>query len=141
VLRVVLDPGVLVSAVLATGGPPAEIVDRWREGEFDVIVSPKLLDELEGVLLRPRFRTAVDESTARTFVTALSAEALFVEDPDDPPAVTPDPNDDYLMALASTARADAVVSGDAHLTGMVAPEPPVLTPRQLLGRLDELPSI
>lgn len=135
-LRVVLDPGVLVSAVLAAGGAPAQIVDRWREGTFDLIVSPKLLDELEEVLLRPKFRRAVEESDARSYVDALRGEAVLVVDPDDPPAVTTDPDDDYLMALAAAADADLLVSGDEHLTGLAAPEVPILKPRQFLKELD-----
>lgn len=135
-LRVVLDPGVLVSAVLAAGGPPAEIVERWRDGEFDLVVSPKLLDELEEVLLRPKFRETVDESDARSYVEAIRGEAVLVDDPDQPPAVTPDPDDDYLIALGAAADADVLVSGDTHLTELAAPAVTVLNPRQFLEELD-----
>jgi uncharacterized protein len=131
-LRVVLDPGVLVSAVLATGGPPAEIVERWRDGEFDLVVSPNLLEELEEVLLRAKFRPAVEESDARAYVAALRSEAILVDDPGDPPAVARDRGDDYLVALASAAGASALVSGDAHITELSLPQLSVLTPRQFL---------
>jgi predicted nucleic acid-binding protein len=49
--------------------------------------------------------------------------------------VTPDRGHDYLVALARAARADVLVSGDAHLTGLPDPDPPVLTPRGFLDRL------
>jgi len=136
VLRVVADPGVLVSAVLTRTGPPAELIDRWREGEFDLVVSPKLLGELEEVLLRPKFRPSVSEDDVRDYVDGLLAEALVVTDPDEPPAVTPDPDDDYLVALAVAAGADVIVSGDAHLTELENPPTPVVTPRQFVDRLD-----
>lgn len=135
-LRVVLDPGVLVSAVLARGGPPAQIVDRWRDGEFDLIVSPHLLEELGEVLLRRRFRRFVDESDVPLYVEALRGEAVLVNDPDDPPAVTPDPDDDYLIALAETGDADVIVSGDAHLTELDRPAVVVMRPRAFLSELD-----
>lgn len=134
-LRVVADPGVLVSAVLSATGPPALIVDRWRAGDFDLVVSPKLLMELEEVLLRPRFRALVSEDDAHAYVDALAAEALVVADPEDVERVTRDPDDDYLVALAIVARADAIVSGDADLTQLVEPPVPVLTPRELLDQL------
>jgi uncharacterized protein len=136
VLRVVLDPGVLVSAVISQMGPPAEILDRWRDGEFDLLVSPKLLDELEDVLLRPRFREVASVEEAHTYVEALAREALLVRDPEEIPPVTADTGDDYLVALAVTVRADAIVSGDRHLTELVDPPVPVLTPRAFLGRLE-----
>lgn len=46
-----------------------------------------------------------------------------------------DPDDDYLIALARTARADALVSGDADLTDLDLTDLPVLTPRQFLEDL------
>jgi putative PIN family toxin of toxin-antitoxin system len=136
VLRVVLDPGVLVSAVISRTGPPAEILDRWRDGEFDLLVSPKLLDELEDVLLRPKFREVASDEEAHAYVEALAREALLVRDPEEIPPVTADPGDDYLVALAVAVAAEAIVSGDKHLTELVDPPVPVLTPREFLGRLE-----
>jgi putative PIN family toxin of toxin-antitoxin system len=133
VLRVVADPGILASAVIASAGPPAQIVDRWRSGEFDLVVSPKLLAELEEVLLRPKFHAVVEEGDARAYVDALAAEAVLVADPE---RVTADPDDDYLVALAVAAGADALVSGDVHLTELVDAPVTVLTPRQVLERLE-----
>jgi putative PIN family toxin of toxin-antitoxin system len=112
VLRVVLDPGVLVSAVLGSTGAPAEVLDRWRDGEFDMIVSPALLGELEKVLSRPKFHQAAREEEVRAYVDALAREGVLVLDPEQIPAVTPDP------------------------TELPDPPVPVLTPRELLGRLE-----
>lgn len=134
-LRVVADPNVLVSAVLTRTGPPALILDRWREGEFDLVVSPALLAELEDVLLRPKFLAKISESEARAYVDGLSADALTFSDPDEPNRVTSDPDDDYVVALAVAAGADLIVSGDAHLTGLVELPIPVLTPREFMERL------
>jgi putative PIN family toxin of toxin-antitoxin system len=138
VLRVVADPGVLVSAVLTSSGPPAQLVDRWRLGEFDLVVSPKLLAELEEVLLRPKFRAYVDEHDVRAFTEALAAEAITVGDPAGVERITPDPDDDYLIALGVAAGADAIVSGDVHLTELGGSPVAVLTPRELLERLEAL---
>jgi predicted nucleic acid-binding protein len=48
--RVVLDCNVFVSALLSPSGSPAQVLDRWADGDFDVIVSPLLFAELERVL-------------------------------------------------------------------------------------------
>ncbi len=45
------------------------------------------------------------------------------------------PSRAIVVSLARAARADYVVSGDRHLTGLVDPLPPVLTPRQFLELL------
>ena len=136
-LRVVADPGVLVSALLSRLGAPSLLLDRWRDGEFELIVSPKLLEELEDALDRPKFRGRISRDEVQSYVDGIVADAVVFPDVHDPPNVTPDPDDDYLVALADVARADVIVSGDVHLTGLEAPEVPVLTPRQLVDRLVE----
>jgi putative PIN family toxin of toxin-antitoxin system len=135
VLRVVVDPGVLVSAVLSKTGALAEALDRWRAGEFDLVVSPRLLGELEEVLLRPKLRAHVTDDDNRGYVDALAAEAVAFADPAEPRAVTRDPDDDYIVALALATRADAIVSGDPHLLDLDDAPVPVLSPRALVDRL------
>lgn len=133
--RIVFDPGVLISAFISRRGTPADALDRWRDGEFDLVVSPALLDELQRVLLRRKFRRYATEEDVRVFVSALGQEAVMVEDPPpSPEPVTDDPKDEYLVLLARAAGADALVSGDVHLTRL-AVEPPVVTPAEFLRRL------
>jgi putative PIN family toxin of toxin-antitoxin system len=136
VLRVVLDPGALIAAAISKSGAPAELLEPWRDGEFDLVVSPNLLDELEDVLLRPKFSVFASGDDVRAYVEALEAGGVAFDDPVDPPTVTSDPGDDYLIALALVAGADAIVSGDRHLTELAGPPVPVLTPRALLERLE-----
>jgi len=134
-LRAVLDPGVLIAAALSPKGAPAELLKRWMEGGYELVVSPKLLNELDGVLLRTKFRKYLSEEEASDYVSLFRRFAAIV---DDPPAVfglTPDPGDDYLVSLARAAKVHFLVSGDPHLTGLADPEPPVLTPRGFLERL------
>ena len=49
--------------------------------------------------------------------------------------LTPDPGDDYLVALARAAKVHVLVSGDPHLSELKQARPPVLTPRAFLRRL------
>jgi predicted nucleic acid-binding protein len=53
------------------------------------------------------------------------------------PHVLRDPDDDYVVALASEAGADAIVSGDLDLREAVGLPVEVLTPRETLARLSE----
>ncbi|CAN5769254.1 putative toxin-antitoxin system toxin component, PIN family [soil metagenome] len=134
-LRVVVDAGVLISAILSRG-PPAQLLDRWRDGELDLIASPRLLSELRRVLLRDKFRAYVTEPEVTVFVAALTRGAVVIEDPPTEEGPTPDPGDDYVVFLARAAGADCIVSGGRHLTGLPGPDPPVLTARALLTRLN-----
>jgi predicted nucleic acid-binding protein len=72
-----------------------------------------------------------------SWVADLAAVAVVLRDPPDPVAVTRDPNEDYLVALAVAAQADALISGDRDLTELEDPPVPVLTPRTFLDRVGE----
>jgi len=131
-VRVVLDPNVLVSAVISAAGPPREIVMAWVEGHFDLVASPALIGELRDVLARPRLRRWVSEATATEFIDGLAQDALMIDDPPPLARLSPDPDDDYLIALARSAEADYLVSGDRHLLDLADQLPPVLTPRAFI---------
>ncbi len=100
------------------------------------MVSPCLLAELARVLEYPKIASRVPAEEARSLVHWLEDSATIVSDPDEPPPVkSPDPGDDYLIALASQARA-VLVSGDVHLLEIQA-DVPIMSPadfRELLDR-------
>lgn len=106
-----------------------------------MIVSPMLLGELRDVLERPAFRPWLTADEAVEFADKLEAAATseasaeMAADPTEIPAVTRDADDDYLIALACSADADYIVSGDQDLTSLADLQPPVLTPRAFLGLL------
>lgn len=64
----------------------------------------------------------------------LRGQAELVSDPNDPPAArSPDPDDDYLIALAESAAA-VIVSGDTDLLSL-ASQIPVYQPATFLALL------
>lgn len=131
--RVVLDYNVFVSALLSPGGTAAQILERWADGAFDLIVSPLVLAELERVLGRPKFSASIDAIHSEALLSGLIEDGVLIEDPPAQPGLTPDPGDDYLVALARKADAHSIVSGDAHLRELTDPGSPVLTPREFLA--------
>jgi uncharacterized protein len=133
--RVVLDPGVLIAAVLSPKGAPAELLRRWLAGDYELVVSDKVLAELKRVLLRPKFRKYLSEAEAIEYVDLFHRLATAVPDPPEVHGLTPDPGDDYLVNLARAAKINFLVPGDPHLTDLSDPWPPVLTPRAFLERL------
>lgn len=132
--RAVLDPGVLIAAVLSPKGAPAGLLTRWMEGDYELVVSKKLLDELDRVLRRPKFRKYLSEDESADYVDLFRRLATVVGDPPEVSGLMPDPGDGYLVNLARAANVQFLVSGDPHLTELVDPQPPVLTPREFLER-------
>ncbi|MBI4729142.1 MAG: PIN domain-containing protein [Acidobacteria bacterium] len=54
-IRAVLDTNIWIAAVLSSAEPPAEFVRRLEDGEFDAVMSPRLMEEMTEVLRRPWF--------------------------------------------------------------------------------------
>lgn len=133
--RIVLDPNVLISALLTPRGASARILLHLRTGAFELVTSPALLAELRAVLRRDKFRPYVSLEEAEEFVELIRRESTSMEDPE-PPAVplSEDPGDEYLIQLARAARADALASGDPHLTRLRS-RIPVKSPREFLDSL------
>jgi putative PIN family toxin of toxin-antitoxin system len=133
-VRAVLDPNVVISGVLSPRGAPADVLRRWERGDFEVVVSTKLLEELERALAYPKLRRHVDEVDGIALVHWLSGSAAIAADPAEPPPTrSADPGDDYLIALAASERT-VLVSGDKHLLAL-AEAIPVYAPREFLELL------
>ncbi len=132
-MRAVLDPNVLVSALLSPTGAPAALLRAWIQGGFELVTSPRLLDELERVLAYPKIRERIGPEEAHAFLAWFRSTADVVEDPRDaPPIRSRDPDDDYLIALAEQQHA-VLVSGDMDLLEL-SDRIPVLTAAGFLAR-------
>ena len=139
-MRAVLDPNVLISALLTPHGKPAQVLRSWLAGAFELFVSESLLAELHRALGYPKLRTLIDATVAQELVDLLRRDAEVIDDPDDPPAIrSPDPDDNYLIALAMSARA-VLVSGEGHLLGLGA-RLPVYAPAEFLALLAQEPGV
>ncbi len=71
--RVVLDPGVLVSALITPQGSPAKLWQAVVQERLEIAVCPRLLAELAGVLERAKFRPYVTMQEAQAFVAEVGA--------------------------------------------------------------------
>jgi len=89
-----------------------------------------------GVLTRPGLARYLSGPEARRFVAGLASQTTLTSDAPLPhPAVCRDPGDDYLVALAVHARAEAIVTGDRDLLELAGPPVTAITPRVLIERL------
>jgi putative PIN family toxin of toxin-antitoxin system len=137
--RLVIDASVwLPGMVGADDSPPARLFEALLRAGFASAACPKLITEVRRGLDRPYFRDRVAPEEADRLVRAITRASIQLRDPRDPPAVLRDPDDDYLVALATTARARAIVTGDKDLLDHPGLHPPALTPRAACELLDLL---
>lgn len=113
-LRAVFDTNVFVSAFLSRSptSPTQELIDRWRDGEFILVTSDALADELIGKLLQK----GIEPYKAIEFLALLGQLAEWIEVPDHliRPLIKKDPDDDHVIACAVAGRADCLVTYDPH---------------------------
>jgi uncharacterized protein len=110
-MRVVLDTNILVSALIAFTGRPASIMDAWLDGKFTLLTCTEHLDELRTSLQKPRVAALIKPYKAGRLVNQIKKLA---EDTGPLPRVkrSPDPSDDFLLAMAEIGKVDYLVTGD-----------------------------
>lgn len=127
-MRIVFDTNVLFSAFVAHGvcaGLYEECLFRGR-----IVVSRFILEELLEKLLA---KAKLSQSEAEEVVAAVRADAEVVDVQQLATPVCRDPNDDWILATALVAKADALVTGDKDLL-VLGPHQGIriLTPRDCL---------
>jgi len=111
-MRIVLDTNVFISGIFFTG-PPYQILEAWRDGRVQLLVSPSILDEYQriGAELALKFR----DVDLKPFLDLLTVQAEIVLAPTFPPVIQDDPSDDKFLEAAVAGKASYIISGDKHL--------------------------
>jgi putative PIN family toxin of toxin-antitoxin system len=119
-MRVVLDINIIVSALLAPAGKPAAIIRIWLDGKFTLLTCAAHVDELRSTLQKPRVSERIKPHKAGRLVNQIKELA---EDIGPLPRVerSPDPTDDFLLAMCEAGKADYLVTGDK--SGLLATVP------------------
>ena len=132
-MRLVCDTNVLIAGLVADG-LCRDIVKR-RLAKHDLFTSTALLAELNEQL---RDKFGVDPESV-PFIKAYRERATVIKPAALPTSICRDPDDDEVLAVAATAKADAIVTGDKDLLTLKSNGGiPILSPRQLVELLDRL---
>jgi uncharacterized protein len=112
-MRAVLDSNLIISALINGAGVPARVLEAWRRGRFALVLSEEQLEELRRVTRCERLRPLITAAAAGVLLNELRAHAQMLVEL---PRVdrSPDPADNFLLAMAQAGEADALVTGDKH---------------------------
>jgi len=136
-VRLVLDTNTALSGLL-WGGTPGRLIDAAQERTIELACSAALLAELEGILRREKFTKPLARRAiaAADIFNGYAALVRLVTPANIAPTIERDPSDDQVLAAALAARADLIVSGDAHLLDLKNFQAiPIVTARQALERI------
>ncbi|MBI5674916.1 MAG: putative toxin-antitoxin system toxin component, PIN family [Nitrospirae bacterium] len=129
-MRIVLDTNVFISGVFF-GGPPYQILDAWRHGQIDIVLSEEIFDEYQRIARE--FLKEFKGVDISKFLDLLAVNAIWVVAPRIPFGISTDPDDDKFISCALASKTKLIVSGDKHLlvlSGYGGIE--VLTPRSFI---------
>jgi len=135
-VRILLDTNILVSALLSRDGPPGQVLAAIKHQGHTLITSQFQIEEFRSVVSRKHLRTRISQEDAEDLVYNMEAVGVVVTDL---PQIdlSPDPDDNLILATAVAGKADILVSGDkADMLSLGNVEGiPILTARQALKRL------
>jgi len=111
-VRIVLDTNVFISGIFFSG-PPHRILQSWRDGRIQLVLTPEILEEYRRVaeVLHEKFH-GVDITRLLEMVVV---EAEMCQPESLCEAVSADPDDDKFIACALSSGSKLIVSGDKHL--------------------------
>jgi putative PIN family toxin of toxin-antitoxin system len=133
VIRATLDVNVLASGFPAEAGAPSELIDRWTDLAYELVVSEHILDGLKRTWQKPYFQRRYSPERVQQTLALLRAEATLVTPASAVPSVAEDAEDDLVLATAIAGDADFLVTGDKYLQALGRYQHVViLSPRELL---------
>ncbi len=111
-MRLILDTNVIISGVHFSG-PPYDILDAWRRGRVELIVSSEILDEYRRV--GEQLATQFPGIELEDFIELVTLRARIVDASPLKEKVCSDPDDDKFLACAIASGTKTICSGDKAL--------------------------
>ena len=133
-MKVVLDTGIFISALITDKGFPYKAVELWAEKEFELVTSQWQIEEFRDVSRRPHLTTRIIPNQAGALVNRLRRYATVF---DYLPEVnySPDPKDNPILSSAIEGQVQYVVSNDkSDMQALQKVEGiPIITVRHFVG--------
>ena len=110
-IKAVYDTNIIVSGLLNSEGIPALLLDIATQREITLFISPEILQEYEGVLLRPKF--GLSKRVVKRFLRLIKARSKTVK-PKSLEFTLKDPEDNKFLECALAGKVDCLVTGNTR---------------------------
>lgn len=135
--RAIIDTNVFISGLIKSVSC-RKIIKALGETKFTLVISPQILDELVGVIARPKFHNIILRETAEKLIETIKTQAILVKPAKHFDVIKNDPDDNRFIEAAVEAKADFIVSEDSHLLSLKTFRGiSIINPRDFLCRIKE----
>lgn len=110
-MRVVLDTGILIAALITADTSPDQVYQAWRKKRFTLVTSTWQLGEFRRASRYERVKKFLKPTEAGNLVNGLKRHATVLKDLPDVD-LSQDPQDNPVLAMAIAGEADYLVTGD-----------------------------
>lgn len=137
-IKVVLDANQFVSALLKPASNSAQLLDLVHAGKIRLLVSKRIIDEIERVIRYPKIKKIHrrSDSNLDAFIIKIIRASQMVSGILSLQVIKDDPTDDKYLECAIEGEADYIVSGDKHLKDLNSFQGiPIVSPAEFLKRI------
>ena len=129
-MKIVLDANIFISSFF-WGGNPKTVLERVITNLDDLFITREILDEIIGVMERPKFHVSKDE--IEYFIATIEEIAKKVVIKNSVKKGSRDKTDDKYIECGMTVNADYIISGNTHLPELKQfKNIPILAPKEYL---------
>jgi putative PIN family toxin of toxin-antitoxin system len=132
-IRAVLDTNVLLSALRSRNGASFEILSRFADNQFVMIIGNTVLSEYDEVLKRECPAFGISLESVDRYLDAICARASFFKTSSFWKPALPDPDDEAFAQLALEAKVGYMVTHNLrHFPTDRLPALKITTPKEFL---------
>jgi uncharacterized protein len=110
-MRIVLDTGILIAALITADTPPDQVYQAWRKKRFTLVTSVWQLGEFRRASRYERVKKFLKPTEAGNLVNGLKRHATVLQELPDVD-LSRDPQDNPVLAMAIAGKANYLVTGD-----------------------------
>lgn len=112
-MRIVLDTNVFISGIFWEGNYCSKIIELWKNGSFELVTSPEILQELLEVL--QSFKIQLEPELIELWKNMILSNSIIVIPYNKFELIKNDLDDNKFLEAAFCGKADLIISQDKHL--------------------------
>ncbi len=133
-MRIILDTNVFVSGIFWQGNFCSQIIEKWKNKEFELISSIEIINELVKTLRG--FKIQMQEEMIEEWRNLIIENSTIVKPTIKLNIIKEDPDDNKFLEAGVTGNVDMIISQDKHLLKLEEYERiRIVNPEEALGLL------